>query len=185
MVAQAVATVALPQRVLAPNELHGYTAVLGAMPLRTGAAFREEVGSLCINVEPARDLERAGFIMGYEESLARRANPAGTAVSIAAQFRSRQDASDFLGRDDRVCGSPTAQRRNSRLFTRLAISNIPHAIGYRVATRLGQTAGRSQYYYWEMFSTGRYAYIEALVSGGRQAQLIAAADSLYKRVREP
>ncbi len=121
----------------------------------------------------AASLKALGFVAGLEEHLAPStggvANEGG--LSVVEQFRSAQGASGEI-----AAQLKQALRRGESAFT---VSGIPGArgFGYHGSTTDANVAfAVGPYYYLVGFSTGG-------AGGPTRAQLIAAAQSLYRRVR--
>ncbi len=177
-VAASAASAAIPltQQLLRPNEIAGYRVVLGHETLKGVGALGEEIKSLCVKVESHDERSHAGFMAGEEESLGSRAGShGGLAFSIVGQFASSRQASTFFRRDDQLCGSPTARQRHQAGITKLAMTRIPGAVGYRFS-KLD--------FSWVMFARGRYVYAEGLLGGPPQARRFASGvEAFYARIR--
>lgn len=121
----------------------------------------------------AASLKALGFVAGLDERLAPSAvgvaNEGG--VSVVEQFRAAQGANDEI-----AAQLKQALRRGESAF---AVAGIPDArgFGYSGSTNDANVAfAVGPYYYLVGFSTGG-------AGGPTRAQLIAAAQSLYSRVR--
>jgi hypothetical protein len=114
--------------------------------------------------EAAR-LKALGFIAGLTEQLAPAHGGAGEAISNVEQFRSAHGANGDI--------ATQVKQALTRGESAFAVAGIPGARGFG-SSRDANVA----------FSVGAYYYLVGFESGtATRAQLIAAAQSLYRRVR--
>ena len=170
------ATTPPPGTPAALRGVHGGTLLAGELPGFVPQGYRApstSAQSWVAEFPPAQRASEAarlkalGFIAGITEQLApaQQGGATGEAISIVEQFRSAHGASGTIA--DQI---KQALTRGESVF---AVASIPGARGFG-SSRDANVA----------FSVGAFYYLVGFESGtATRAQLIAAAQSLYRRVR--
>jgi hypothetical protein len=171
-----VATTVPPGTPAALRGVHGGTLLAGDLPGFVPQGYRApstSAQSWVAEFPPAQRgaeaarLEALGFIAGITEQLApaQEGGANGEAISIVERFRSAHGANGAIAAQVKQ-----ALTRGESIF---AVAGIPGARGFG-SSRDANVA----------FPVGAYYYLVGFESGtATRAQLIAAAQSLYRRVR--